>query len=174
MSNSNHASAIAQAMAGLWKAEFPATVRVLGAVPDEERDYRPDGKSRSAWELVTHIATADYWFIDCIERGAFNFDAEAAKQAEGQFSRVADVVAFYEATIPAKLDQLCSMSGEKLAETVDFFGMMQMSRAAWIGFATNHSVHHRGQLSAYLRSMGAKVPDIYGPSGDAEQMMPAT
>ena len=44
---------------------------------------------------------------------------------------------------------------------------MQMSRAAWIGFANNHSVHHRGQLSAYLRAMGSKVPDIYGPSADA-------
>jgi uncharacterized damage-inducible protein DinB len=51
---------------------------------------------------------------------------------------------------------------------MDFFGMMKMSRAQWIGFANNHSVHHRGQLSAYLRALGSKVPDIYGPSADAE------
>ena len=38
----------------------------------------------------------------------------------------------------------------------------------FIGFANNHSVHHRGQLAAYLRAMGSKVPNIYGPSADAE------
>jgi uncharacterized damage-inducible protein DinB len=61
------------------------------------------------------------------------------------------------------------MSDEQLAEEVDFFGMMKMSRAEWIGFANNHSVHHRGQLSTHLRAMGCKVPDIYGPSGDSER-----
>jgi len=55
-----------------------------------------------------------------------------------------------------------------MTETIDFFGAMQFPRAQWIGFANNHSVHHRGQLAAYLRSMGSKVPNIYGPSGDAE------
>ena len=79
-----------------------------------------------------------------------------------------DIVAFYEASIPAALRRLRELTGEQLGEEVDFFGMMKMSRAAWIGFANNHSVHHRGQLSAYLRALGAKVPDIYGPSGDAE------
>jgi uncharacterized damage-inducible protein DinB len=168
MSNSDQAKAIAAAMTTLWVGEFPATVRVLSAVTDANRDYRPDPKSRSAWELVTHIATADVWFIDSIERGAFEFDAEAAKQAEAQFRSVSEVAAFYEATLPARLDRLRNLSGEQLAQPIDFFGMMKMSRAAWIGFANNHSVHHRGQLSAYLRALGSKVPDIYGPSADAE------
>lgn len=168
MSNPNQAKAVAEAMTALWEGEFPATVRVLSAVHDANRGYRPDPKSRSAWELATHIATADVWFIDSIDRGVFQFDPEAGKQAEAQFRQVGDVVAFYEATIPAKLGRLRTLSGEQLSEPVDFFGMMKMSRAAWIGFANNHSVHHRGQLSAYLRAMGSRVPDIYGPSGDAE------
>ena len=168
MSNPDQAKAIADAMTALWMGEVPATVRVLSAVADGNRDYRPDPKSRSAWELATHIATADVWFLDCIERGAFEFDPEAAKQAEAQFRSVSEVVAFYEATLPARLDRLGNLSGDQLAEPVDFFGIMQMSRAAWIGFANNHSVHHRGQLSASLRALGSKVPDIYGPSADAE------
>jgi uncharacterized damage-inducible protein DinB len=57
---------------------------------------------------------------------------------------------------------------------MDFFGVMQKTRAEWIGFANNHSVHHRGQLSALLRAAGSKVPDIYGPSGDAEPPTPAS
>ena len=50
---------------------------------------------------------------------------------------------------------------------MDFFGITKMPRANVIGFANNHSVHHRGQLAAYLRAMGSKVPDIYGPSADS-------
>ena len=168
MSTSDHTKSVAEAMTALWKGEFPATVRVLSAVRDEARDYRPDGKSRSAWELAVHLATADLWFLECIERGEFQFDREAAKKAESQFREVKDVVAFYEARIPAAIRRLRELSGDQLADDIDFFGKMKMTRAAWIGFANNHSVHHRGQLSAYLRALGSKVPDIYGPSGDAE------
>ena len=168
MSTSDQTKAVAEAMTALWKGEFPATVRVLSAVRDESRDYRPDGKSRSAWELASHIATADLWFIESIERGAFHFDAEGTKALEGQFREVKDIVAFYEERIPAGIRRLRELAGDQLAEELDFFGMMKMSRAAWIGFANNHSVHHRGQLAAYLRALGSKVPDIYGPSGDAE------
>jgi uncharacterized damage-inducible protein DinB len=166
--NPEQAKVVAEAMAALWQGEFPATVRVLSAVSDASRDYKPHPKSRSAWELTTHIATGDMWFIDCIIEGKFAFNPDKAKQAEGQFRQAADVVAFYERTFPAKLAELRDMRGELLSEPVDFFGMMKMSRAQWIGFANNHSVHHRGQLSAYLRAMGCRVPDIYGPSGDAE------
>jgi uncharacterized damage-inducible protein DinB len=166
--NPEHAKAVAEAMAGLWQGEVPATVRVLAAVSDANRDYRPHPKSRTAWELATHLATADIWFIDSIIEGTFAFDADKAKQAEAQFRNVADVAAFYEKTLPARLARLTGLSGEQLSEPVDFFGMMKMPRAQWIGFACNHSVHHRGQLSAYLRAMGCKVPDIYGPSGDSE------
>jgi uncharacterized damage-inducible protein DinB len=167
--NPGNAKAVAEALAGLWQGEFPATVRVLSAVSDASRDYRPHARSRTAWELATHLATGDIWFIDSIIAGSFTWDPAAAKKVEGQFENVAAVVAFYEKTLPAKLAQLKNLPGEKLAEEIDFFGMMKMSRAQFIGFAGNHSVHHRGQLSAYLRAMGCKVPDIYGPSGDSEQ-----
>ena len=168
MSNSAHARAVADAMIALWEGEFPATLLVLSAVKDASRDYRPDPKSRSAWQLVTHIATGDMWFLESIERGVFAFDPQKAKQAEAGFGQVSDVVAYYETAIPARLASLRDMSDQPLAESLDFFGMMKMTRAAWIGFANNHSVHHRGQLSTHLRAIGSKVPDIYGPSGDAE------
>jgi len=166
--NTDQARSIAEAMVTLWEDEFPATLRVLSAVADGRHDYRPDPKSRSAWELMTHMATADAWFLDSVVRGVFHFDPEKAKEAEAGFRTVDDVVAFYRAAIPARLAALRSLSDEELAQDLDFFGMMNRSRAAWIGFANNHSVHHRGQLSTHLRAMGRKVPDIYGPSGDAE------
>jgi uncharacterized damage-inducible protein DinB len=168
MSSAAEGKAVASAMIALWEHEIPSTIKVLNAVPDAHREHRPAPKSRSAWQLATHIATSDAWFLDCIERGQFHFDQEAAAKAAAQFNNVGDVVEYYTATIPAKLHAMNQLPGEKLAETVDFYGRMQLSRGAWIGFATNHSVHHRGQLSTYLRNMGSKVPDIYGPSADSE------
>jgi uncharacterized damage-inducible protein DinB len=168
--NAEQATAVADALTRLWEGEVSATAHVLEAVKDDNRDYKPDPKSRTAWNLATHLATADVWFIDSIAKGRFDFDPAAAKQAESQFSTATSVADFYRKTVPAKLAALRALPGETLAEPIDFFGLMKMPRAQFIGFANNHSVHHRGQLAAYLRAMGSKVPNIYGPSADAEPM----
>ena len=165
----DQAKAAAEMFVELWQGEFPATCQVLAAVNDKNRDYKPDPKSRTAWELATHIATADVWFIDSIKDGKFHFDREQAKKLEASFSTVNDIVEYYKKNFPEKLRALASIPAAEMTETIDFFNIMKRSRAAWIGFANNHSVHHRGQLAAYLRSMGSKVPNIYGPSADAER-----
>jgi uncharacterized damage-inducible protein DinB len=141
---------------------------VLAAVKEDKRDYKPDPKSRTAWQLATHLATADLWFIECITNGKFAFDPEAVKQQEARFANVSDIVEFYKKNFPDKLHMLAAMPAAAMAENIDFFNRMNRSRAAWIGFANNHSIHHRGQLASYLRAMGSKVPNIYGPSADAE------
>ena len=166
--NAEQAKAAADMVTGMWENEFRSTCQVLGAVKDDNRNYKPDPKSRSAWELATHIATSDIWFVDSIINGSFKFDPEAAKQAEGQFKSVNDIVEFYKKTFPEKLKALRGLPADKMSETIDFFGMMKMPRANFVLFANNHSIHHRGQLAAYLRAMGSKVPNIYGPSADAE------
>jgi uncharacterized damage-inducible protein DinB len=162
------AKAAADVLCNGWQAEMAATTKVLEAVQNGNRDYKPDPKSRSAWELATHIATADIWFIDSIVSGAFVFDREAAKQAEAQFTDAQSIADFYSRTLPAKLEALRNLPGETLAEKISFFGMMEMPRVQFIAMANNHSTHHRGQLAAYLRPMGSKVPNIYGPSADDE------
>jgi uncharacterized damage-inducible protein DinB len=166
--NAEQAKVAAEAMTTLWEGEFPATVQVLAAVNNSNRDYKPDAKSRSAWDLAVHLATADIWFADSIANGKFAWNPEAAKAAEAQFQSVNDIVEFYKKTFPEKLKALRAMPATQAGETLDFMGVMQMPRAQFIGFANNHSIHHRGQLAAYLRAMGSKVPNIYGPSADAE------
>jgi len=163
----DQAKAAADVIATMWEGEFPATCAVIAAVKDDNRSYKPDAKSRTAWELATHLALADIWFIESITKGAFEWNQEAVTQAESQFKNVNDIVAFYKSTFPEKLAVLRALPAEKAAETLDCFGM-KMPRAQFIGFANNHSIHHRGQLAAYLRAMGSKVPNIYGPSADAE------
>ena len=168
MSNTPHARAVADAMVALWEGEMPATLRVMSAVSDTNRTYRPDPKSRTTWQLLTHIATADIWFLESAERGTFQFDAAGTKQLEEGFADVAAVVAWYSKALPAVLGRLRALSDDELGATVDFFGMMQKTRGEWIGFANNHSVHHRGQLSTHLRAIGSRVPNIYGASADAD------
>jgi uncharacterized damage-inducible protein DinB len=158
-------------MTGLMESEFRTTCKVLAAVPDDKRDYKPDEKSRTAWELATHIATADMWFLDAVINGAFTSDPEAVKQVESQFSSSADVVKFYEREFQARMAALRAMPAEKLAADVDFFGMIKQPAVGFLGLANNHSVHHRGQLSAYLRAMGSRVPALYG--GSADEPMPS-
>ena len=162
----DQAKAVAESMIAVWEMEFPATCKVLGAVKEDNRAYKPDEKSRSAWELATHLATADVWFLDGIIAGAFVWDPSGASKAETQLKTVGDVVAFYQTEVPARLRAIRAMDGAALAGPLDFFGMITWPRAQFVGFANNHSVHHRGQLAAYLRAMGSKVPAIYGGSAD--------
>lgn len=164
--NAEQAKTVAETFLKVWEFEFPATCKVLANVKDDNRDYKPDEKSRTAWELATHLATADIWFLNSVLSGNFNWDPEAAKQAESQFKTVNDVVEFYKREFPAKVGQVRAMAAEKLSAPVDFFGMMNWPNAEYLGFANNHSIHHRGQLAAYLRAMGSKVPAIYGGSAD--------
>jgi uncharacterized damage-inducible protein DinB len=162
----SQATFLAQYMTKLWEGEFSVTCKVLAAVPDDRRDYRPDEKSRTAWELATHLATADIWFLSSIIGGAFVWDEAAAKARFAQFSNIQDVVAFYKKEFPTKLDEVRALAPDQLTALVDFFGMFQWPNAQYLGFANNHSIHHRGQLASYLRAMGSKVPAIYGSSAD--------
>ena len=164
--NADAARILALQFAGLMESEVATTCKVLGSVKNETRDYRPDPKARSAWELATHIATSDAWFLDSILGGAFAFDAEGATRAAAALTSPADVVAFYKAAIPAKLAAIRAMSDDHLTRDVDFFGVMKQPAVTFLGLANNHSVHHRGQLAAYLRPMGSAVPAIYGGSAD--------
>ena len=153
-------------MTGLWEGEFPQTVRVLEAVPNDKRDYKPDDKSRSAWEVAVHLAAGDLWFIDSIRTGAFNWNPDAEKKLMQQFPTTAAIAAMYKEQFPKQLAQLKAMPAADMIRTVDFFGMMKREAVSFMGFANNHSMHHRGQLASYIRSMGGKVPAIYGGSAD--------
>ena len=162
----DHAKAIAEYFAAIFDREGPNTVKVLRAVPDERRDHKPDEKSRTAWELAKHVATADIWFLDSICDGCFTWDPDAEKRMASGFSTMNDVVEFYKQTLPEKLQQLRSLSPDAMTREVDFFGFMKAPAVTFLGIANNHGIHHRGQLASYLRAHGSKVPAIYGGSAD--------
>ena len=144
--------------------ESKTTRKVFAAMPAGQEEFRPhSGKSMSALELSSHLATSEVWFYNSIADGAFGAPDPSLKNDIKTF---ADVTAFYEKALPAALSRVRAMDAEAATKIVDFMGMMQFPAVVFLQMAANHVIHHRGQLSVYLRPMGGKVPSIYGPSGD--------
>ena len=146
--------------------EMQTTLRVFGAVPRGKLDYQPDPVSKTALELLRHIALEDERILNCTADGAFvppPNDSEVCG-----IMNPADAITCYKEKISAGINRIRAMSGEQLCGKIDFLGMWQMPGIVYLSLIIKHSVHHRGQLSAYLRSMGGKVPGIYGPSGDTQ------
>ncbi len=155
----DQAKAVAEAMGQQIQQEWMTTVKVLEAVPEDRKDWKPQEKSRSAWELATHLAESDVWFLDGVINQQFG-----APNPSGA-TTIAQLVSWYKEHMPNRLERVLAMDGAKLATIVDFFGM-KMPNAQYLVFEAVHNAHHRGQLSTYLRPMGGKVPAIYGGSAD--------
>ncbi|MGB2900380.1 MAG: DinB family protein [Candidatus Acidiferrum sp.] len=149
---------------GTLKMESSTTKKILEAVPADKGEYRPDPASRNAMELTRHIAAADNRFVETAINGAF--DTNPAMIPENVKTPV-EIAAWYEERYAKNIEALTKVSGEQLAKIVDFRGMFQWPAVKFLMFGLNHTIHHRGQLSSYLRCMGAKVPAIYGESYDS-------
>jgi uncharacterized damage-inducible protein DinB len=144
-------------------AEVPTFIRVMKAVPPDQAGYKPHPRSTSAGDLLWLLAVELHDARELVERGEVNY---VEKPSPG----VAESIAAYEKNAAALKEQLAKvddamwdgparlkMDGKVVWETT--VGDMLF------GFLFD-AVHHRGQLSSYLRPMGAKVPSIYGPSAD--------
>jgi uncharacterized damage-inducible protein DinB len=153
------------------KNEHRVTRKIIEAVPAEQGHYRPDAVSMSALDLAWHIASAENFFMDGVAAGEFH---SAGGGRPETIRNAADVAAWYGEAFQANFDRLTKLSSEQLLKIVDFRGVFQYPAVLYLQFALNHSIHHRGQLSVYLRPMGAKVPSIYGESYDDAQARKAT
>lgn len=140
--------------------EFPTNRKVIQAVTNP--DFRLDPKSRTGIEQAWHIASADVQFFEAIADMKFTME-ETYKDMP---KTIADVVAFYDEKLPQALARVKALTPEQLVTPVDFYGVWKLPLFHYIDFAVRHSVHHRGFLAASLRSMGSKVPSIYGGSAD--------
>jgi uncharacterized damage-inducible protein DinB len=150
--------------------EVETTKKVLAAVPNDKRDYRPDSNARTAGELAWHIAETDVQFLDAIADMDFNKMAPVAEADRPK--TIAEVVEWYDRNMKRAMARVAAMSGQQLATPVNFMGIFNLPAFAYLGFLNNHSIHHRGQLATYLRPMGSKCPSIYGGSYDEPFQMP--
>ncbi|HUL33244.1 MAG TPA: DinB family protein [Candidatus Eisenbacteria bacterium] len=142
--------------------EMETTKKVLAAIPESQRNYRPDPRARTAWELAWHLAVCDVQMTD--EVADLKFEMEPRFKEEP--TSIADLVNWYDAQFRRAIGRVQAMSPEQLTTPVDFYGVFNLPVVFYLTFVNNHSIHHRGYLAAYLRAMGAKVPAIYGGSAD--------
>lgn len=142
--------------------EMETTRKVLAAIPDDKRDYKPDPKSRTAWDLAWHLASCDVQMTDEVADHKFAMEPRFKEEPKN----VAELVKWYGENFQRAIGRVRAMTPEQLSTPVDFYGAFNMPVVFYLTFVNNHSIHHRGYLASYLRPMGSKVPSIYGGSAD--------
>jgi uncharacterized damage-inducible protein DinB len=147
-------------------AEHQVTRRVIAAIPADKADYRPDTIVKSAIDLAWHIVASETRFLEAVASGAFDFSGGTRPDS---IRTPAEVVDWYSERFAKDVDRLKQTAGDDLIKMIDFRGLFQFPAVVYVQLGLNHSIHHRGQLSMYLRPMGAKVPSIYGESYDARE-----
>ena len=163
--NSTDAKTIADYLLGNFEFEMQTTVRLLAAVPTDKLAYQPDSLSKTGIGLLRHIVLEDEWLLNSIADGQFNPPPDDSDACG--IMTPADGIAQYRAKLPAAVARVRAMSPEQLTRVIDLFGILQLRAVDFIALALKHSVHHRGQLSSYIRPMGGRVPSIYGPSANS-------
>lgn len=147
-----------------WEEEFETTLRVFNAYPADRMGYRPHEKSKSAHDLMWTIVVEEEEFIGGCLRGKITFAPEKPPKTKDALLRE------YKKRHKAVVGKLKKAGEELLHRTIKFYvakGKMGDVKIAYLLWILLHDqIHHRGQLSVYLRLVGAKVPSIYGPSAD--------
>ncbi|HJZ71241.1 MAG TPA: DinB family protein [Vicinamibacterales bacterium] len=146
------------------KREHPITRRVIDAIPVDKGIYRPDTIVKNADDLAWHIVVAEHRFMDAVVNGVF--DVTPGPRPE-TLETSGDISRWYADTFAQDVERVAALPVDTLLKVVDFRGIFQRPAVAYLHTAHLHSIHHRGQLSMYLRPMGAKVPAIYGESYDS-------
>ena len=141
--------------------EAEITKKVIAAIPDAASSYKPDPCARTARELAWHLANSDIQFLDGIADLKFNMETPEQKP-----QTTAEVVAWYDENMKRGAARVAAMTPEQLMTPIEFFGVFNLPAVLYLGFLNKHSIHHRGELTTYLRPMGSKVPSIYGGSYD--------
>jgi seryl-tRNA synthetase len=151
------------------KDELPRFKRVLEAMPGDKLDYTPHPKQKTAAQMCALFLNEPPMLVKLVKEGVYdssNWSSHATESTPAEASasmetNFAELLSLVESTSeedwqqPAKL----TMGEQVLWETTK-------EKMLW-SFLLD-LVHHRGQISTYLRPMGGKVPSIYGPSGDSE------
>jgi uncharacterized damage-inducible protein DinB len=155
-----------------WLNEMTLTINCLRRVPEDKWEWQPNVKTRTAKQLVDHIAIHPADIAEGVETGVINHRAMA------NFSSVDEAVNEFEKSSEKLLQQVAAVSDEdwnnKVVPLVVFgnvAGQMPMRDLCWLLFFD--VIHHRGQLSVYFRPMGVANPMIYGPTAEMVEAMMA-
>ncbi len=147
-----------------WEQELAAFGKVLRAVPDGQLAYRPHERSTCAGALAWQLADEQKQLCDLLDKGEVRLDIKPYPK------KTSDIVAAWDQATDDLRKRLKKIDDKKWSSKANF---VVDGKVVWSDSVENmlwgylfDMVHHRGQLSAYLRPMGGKVPAIYGPSAD--------
>lgn len=164
---------IASALIAEMEQEAKVTRTCLERVPAEKFDWKPHEKSMPFGKLAVHIAEMFSWTPATLQHAELDFATMDYKPFEP--ATTADLVEYLDKTVAEAIDVLRNTSDEQFLETwtlrngeAVYFTLPKV--AVMRSFVMNHIIHHRGQLSVYLRLNDIAVPSIYGPSADEGQM----
>lgn len=149
-----------------WKKEAPATRKVISRIPEGKSDYRADPKARNAREIAWLIVTEEMLLGDGLQKGVMEWKDIPTPAT---VKEILDTYDKHHDQVTGTLERLTPQQWERRVPFM-FNGQEVMKETglenAW-GFLFD-IIHHRGQLSTYLRPMGSTVPAIYGPSADEQ------
>jgi uncharacterized damage-inducible protein DinB len=161
-------SALAAGYIRELESEVRATSECLKNVPMDKPDWKPHEKSMPLGYLALLVADIPRWIQHAIEKGEVNF----ATYEQARAKTPDDLVTHFEKSVEAAKNALRNVSDEGLKEMFYLKNgdqeLMKTSKDETIMSSINHMVHHRGQLSVYLRLNDISVPSIYGPSADVQ------
>lgn len=167
--------AIKEAFLGELDYEIQSTRKILERVPAEKMDWQPHPKSMTLRRLASHVAEVPMWAVKTLKDDEFDMAAPEAKSfIAPKMDSGKEILAFFDKGLEKALAQLKETPDEdfrkpwslKSGENV----MFTMPKVAVMRtFIVNHMVHHRGQLSVYLRLLDVPVPSMYGPSADEQR-----
>jgi len=153
---------------GDLEQELATTRRVLERVPDEHWEWKPHEKSMSLGRLAGHLAELNYLAKSVVEDDVFDVVTHPRPAAPANRDEVlrsfdqgaAAMVAAVNAASAEAWGQRWSLQ----AGGQEFIGMPRAAALRLMGIS--HPIHHRGQLTVYLRLLGVSVPSVYGPTAD--------
>lgn len=162
--------AIKDAFIAEMKYEGALTKKMLERVPMNKKEWKPDDKSMTIGRLATHIAENSKWASTIATMDKFDFmkDFEFTNYTASSND---ELLQLFQKNLDNAVNDLGKMSDEDFSRNwVVSRGEQVMydtpKKIAVRGWALSHMIHHRGQLSVYLRLLGVPVPGMYGPSAD--------
>ena len=166
---------INQAFLGEFGHELDTTRKVISRIPDDKLGWKPHEKSMTLGQLASHVAEMYNWGevtmkvdeLDLAPPGGKKWEGFAGKSTAEIVARLEANAAAFQAALAAATDDAHWMK----VWTLKMGGqaVFSMPRVGCIrGMVMNHIVHHRGQLSVYLRMLDIPVPSLYGPSADEQ------
>jgi uncharacterized damage-inducible protein DinB len=161
---------IAELLQPEFDQEMTATRRVLERVPEDKFAWKPHAKSSSMGDLASHVVNMLSWTVDTMDKTEFDLDSVTPEEMNKAAKTRAELLAWFDANVSkaraalAKSDVDYQVPWTLRKGSQVFFTMPRYTCVR--SFCLNHIVHHRAQLTVYLRENDVPVPGLYGPSAD--------